>query len=369
MRKVLLSLSVLLLLAIPVIIFANGANFFLAEGEEYNANIYWAGEQLIIDGDVNGDVIAAGNSIIINGNVNGDVLAAAENVRITGTIDGNIRIAAKKITIDGNVKRAVTIAGESIYLNDKSNIGATALMFARQIESRGNISGNLDGAVESLFISGKLTHTNIKVDKLTISDTAEIRGNLNYESVIEAEIGEKAVIGGNINYIETKVKDYSRYDNAGYFVGRFIKLLSLFLLGLVLLSLVKRPTILVIKKMKEDPVKATLWGLTSFIVIPVLALALAITVIGLPIAIILVAAYIALLYIAHIYSALLIGRWTASKLSLKLTWPWALLLGLFILIVLVSLPFIGGLFFFIAIWWGLGGVMQVKKEYLLPKKE
>jgi len=369
MRKVLLSLSILLLLAIPVIIFANSANFFLSEGEEYNANIYWAGEQLIIDGDVNGDIIAAGNSIIINGNVNGDVLAAAENVRITGTIDGNIRIAAKKITVDGNIKRAVTIAGEAIYLNDKSNIGATALMFARQIESRGNISGNLDGATESLFISGKLTHTNIKVDKLTISNTAEIRGNLNYESVIEAEIDENALIGGDINYTETKVKDFSRYDNAGYFVGRFIKLLSLFLLGLVLLSLVKRPTIFVIKKMKEDPIKAMLWGLVSFIVIPILALVFAITIIGLPIAIILVASYVVLLFIANIYSALLIGRWTAVKLNWKMIWPWALLLGLFILIVLVSLPFVGGLFFFVAIWWGLGGIVQVKKEYFLPKKE
>jgi len=369
MKKILLFAVALLLFVIPVAIYANNANYFLAEGEEYNANIYWAGEQLIIDGDVNGDIFAAGNSIIINGNVNGDILGAAETIRITGVIDGNVRLIAKKIIIDGQIKRGATIAGESIYFNEKSSIGATALAFARSIEMRGDISGNLDGAAESLFISGKLTHTNVKVDKLVISEFAEIKGNLNYKAVIEAEIGEGAIIGGEINFTEGTIRDFSKYETPGFIFGLLMKFLSLFALGFVILSLVKRPTILVIRKMKEDPMKAILWGLVSFIVIPLLALAFAITIIGLPIAFVLIALYFVLLYFAYIYSGLLVGRWVAAKFKWKMTWPWALLLGLFILIVLVALPFIGGLFFFIAMWWGLGGIIQVKREYLLPKKE
>jgi len=367
MKKVLLFIIVLLFI-VPAVIYASNVNYFLPEGEEYNANIYWAGEQLIIDGDVNGDVFVAGNTIIINGNVSGDILGVAETIKIAGVIDGNVRVAAKTVSIDGVIKRGTTIAAETIYLNDKSSVGATALVFARYIEMRGSIAGNLDGAAESLFISGKLTHANVQVDKLVISEVAEIRGNLNYESIIEAEIGEGAVIGGGVYFTEASVSDFSKYKAPGYIIGRLLKLLSLFVLGLVILGLFKKPTILVIRKMKEDPIKAVLWGLVSFLVVPLLALAFAITFIGLPLAVVLIASYIVLLYFAHIYSALIIGRWTSAKLKWKMTWPWALLLGLFILIVLTALPYVGGLFFFIAVWFGFGGIMQVKKEYLLGKK-
>jgi cytoskeletal protein CcmA (bactofilin family) len=369
MKKLLLFSSLaLILFMIPVAIYASHDRFYIAEDEEYNANLYWAGEELNIMGTVNGDVYAAGNQITISGDVKGDVIGAAESIKITGSVDGNVRIAAKSIVIDGEVKRALSAVGETIYINDKASVGATVLAAAKSIELRGDVAGNLDVAAESVFISGKVTHTNIhEVDSLVLSDTAEVRGNLNYKAVIEAEIGESAIIGGDVNYKKAVVRDFSRYKTTSFFASRFMGLLSLYLLGLILLSMFKKPTVLVIKKMKNDPMRTILWGLVAFIVIPILAVIFAITVIGLPITFILVATYVVMIYIAQVYAGLLMGRYIASKFKWKMTWPWALLLGLVIFVILKSLPFIGGLFFFIIVWWGIGGIMQVKKDYLSNK--
>ncbi len=371
MKKILLSLALLLLLAIPFAIYASNNTFSLAEGEEYNANIYWAGERMVINGNVNGDIYVAAQEIEINGIVKGDILmAASESAIINGIVDGNVRgIAAEKISINGDIKRQLSIASQNIYINEDAKIGATAFMAGTNVEMRGSISGNLDGAAESLFVSGSLTHTNIRVDKLIISDTADIRGNLNYSAVIEADIKEGATITGIVNFKEVEVRDWSKYDKPGFIVGKFLKLLSLFILGLVIVSVFKRPTVEIIKNMKEDPAKAVLWGMLTFFAIPLLAIAFAIAIVGLPLTAILICSYIVMLYVSTIYSALIIGRVVAGKFNWKMTWPWALLLGLVVLIVLVALPFIGGLFFFVAVWWGMGGIVQAMRDYLQPKKD
>jgi len=371
MKKILLILALLLLFALPVVIYASNDLYSLSSGEEHNANIYWAGERMIINGDVNGDIYVAAQDIEINGNVKGDVIFLAnKSAIINGIIDGNVRgVVAEKISINGDIKRQLSVVAQNVYINEEAKVGATAIIFGSNVEMRGDISGNLDGGAESLFISGKLTHANVKVDTLVVSEVAEIRGNVNYEAVIEGDINENASIGGEVNFTESQIKDWSKYEKPGYFAGKFLKLLSLFILGLVVLNFFKKPTVMVIKKMKDDPVKAMLWGLLGFFAIPLLAIALAITIVGLPLTAILICSYIVILYISTIYSALVIGRWTAAKLKWKMTWPWALLLGLVILIILIALPFIGGLFFFMSMWWGMGGVLQVKKEYLQVKKD
>lgn len=367
MKKVLLVFAVLLLFAVPVAIYANQDRFYLGEDEEYNANLYWTGEKLDIMGRVNGDIYAAGSKIVISGEVKGDIIAVAETIKITGTVDGNVRLAAKSVTIDGQVKRALTVLAETIYINDKASVGATALIFARNIEVRGDISGNLDGMAESIFISGKITHTNIKVDDLVLSDTAEIRGNLNYKSVVEAEIPAGAIVRGEINYTVSKARDLSPYATATYYAGKFMKLISLFILGLALIMIMKKPSMQVARRMKEDPTKALLWGLIAFIVTPLLALVLFITIIGIPLALILVAVYVISLYVAKVLTALVIGRLLAKELKWKLPWPWVLLLGLVVYLILSSLPYIGGAFVLLAIWWGMGGIIQAKKEFLKEK--
>jgi len=370
MKKLLFGLGVLLLLIIPIAIYANNSSFYLAEDEEYNANIYWGGESLEIQGKVNGDIFVVAGRVIINGQIKGDVVALTrDELVINGVVDGNVRaLAGGDIKVNGEIKRALSVLAQRIYINDQAKIGATAMVVGREVEMRGNIAGNLDGFTESLFISGQLTHTNIEVSNLVLSPTAELRGNLNYKSVVEADIQEGAQVAGVTDWQPARVRDNIRDWNINYFSNFLLKFVSIFILGLVLIALAKKPAILVSKKLKEDLWKSVLWGLIFFVVAPLVAVILLFTIIGIPLAIILIIVYAVLLYIAKIYASLVIGKLIAKQFKWKLKWQWALLLGLAIYCILASLPFVGGLVVMLTMWWGVGGILQVKKDYLRPAK-
>ncbi len=368
MKKKVLLLSLLALLVVPAIIYANSDSFYLQEEEVYNANLYRAGTTLDIAGEVNGDVYLAGQSINISGHIMGDVIAAGEVIKISGIVDGNIRVAGRDITIGADVKRSLLAAGQTIFINDDARVGATALTFGQNIEMRGSISGNLDAAGETVFITGNLTHTNLwGVDNLKLSDTAEIRGNLNYTSYQEAEIGEGAIIGGLVNYEYEKAAAMPAY-NTSFFWGKLLKLLSWLLIGLLLIWLVKGHTLEIKGKMEEDPIKVILWGVAFFIVTPLITFVLLISVIGIPLALMVLGMYIIALYIAKIFVALLIGQWLSAKLKWSIALPWQFLLGLVVYIILISLPWVGGAIAIIALWWGLGGLVKFKYDFFKGMK-
>ncbi|OIO48060.1 MAG: hypothetical protein AUJ28_00055 [Parcubacteria group bacterium CG1_02_37_51] len=368
MKKKIFLLSLLALLVVPAIIYANSDSFYLQEDEVYNANLYRAGTTLDIAGEVNGDVYLAGQSINISGHIRGDVIAAGEVIKIDGIVDGNIRVAGRDITIGADVKRSVTAVGQSIFINDDAKIGATVLTFGQNIEMRGSISGNLDAAGETIFITGDLTHTNLfDVDNLKLSDAAEIRGNLNYTSYQEADIAEGTTIGGIINYEQAKTSTAPIY-NASFFWNKLLKLLRWFLIGLLLLWLVKGYTLEITAKMKDDPAKIILWGVLFFVVTPLVAIVLMISVIGIPLALMIMAIYVIALYIAKIFAALLVGQWVSKKFNWSFALPWQFLLGLVIYLILVSLPWIGGALVIIALWWGLGGMIRFKYEFFKGMK-
>ncbi len=171
-KKVLLLLGLLLVLSLPIVVLASDGVFSLAEGEEYNANSYWTGEKMIINGQVNGDIYVAASEIEINGSVKGDLIFLTSNeVVINGVVDGNVRgLTSEKFTLNGEIKRSLSAVASNVYINDDAKIGATSLLAASNVEMRGDISGNLDGFIDSLFISGKLTHSNVRVNKLVVGE-------------------------------------------------------------------------------------------------------------------------------------------------------------------------------------------------------
>ncbi|PIZ98560.1 MAG: hypothetical protein COX77_04145 [Candidatus Komeilibacteria bacterium CG_4_10_14_0_2_um_filter_37_10] len=339
---------------------ARGEDYYLPLGQSYLANIYRVANNIELLGDINGDVFVIGNNITIAGNIKGDVYAIAANIRVTGIIEGSLRAAGQNITIDSEIKHGVTLAGNNIYLNDKAKLGATLMVYGQNIEMRGQVAGNVDGGMEKLFISGQLTHLNAEVGQLVLSSTAVVNGNLNYQSRNMAEVPSGAIVKGQHNFSELKKNDQAQvWQNK--ISGIFYRLLSLLLLGLLLIKLMPSTWRTAVAD-PQNKYKYILYGLVLSVVTPLVMIVLFITIIGIPLSLILLAIYLILLYSSAVYVGYLIGSWIANRWQLKWPWPYIYLLGLFIYLVLTALPWIGWLVMLLGVWWGLGGLMMMKKD-------
>jgi hypothetical protein len=191
---------------------------------------------------------------------------------------------------------------------------------------------------------------------------------LNYQSVSSADIQDGATISGFTNWQEEKTNTEHRYDGS-FFLGVLLRFLGVLVVGLIILAFAKKPSDLIVSKLGGDFWKAVLWGLLFFVLAPLAVIILLFSVIGIPLAILLSVAYALICYLAKVYVAQFVGQWLAKKLKWNLDWPLAFLLGLVVYFILANLPFIGGVIVMLTIWWGMGGILQAKKEYFhLSKK-
>ncbi|MCR4280440.1 MAG: polymer-forming cytoskeletal protein [Candidatus Komeilibacteria bacterium] len=361
--KYLIPIFAVLVLVPTFVLAGQDKSFYLPAGESYNANLYEVGQSINIAGTVNGDVYAVGKEVNISGSVKGDVFVVASEVRISGQVDGNVRAVGRTITLNSVIKRAVALGGEKIYFNDQSSVGATAITFASHLEMRGNIAGNLDGAAQNALITGSLTHTNLYTEELILTETAEIRGNLNYSSSREANIEAGATVNGEINRTVRVVSERPS-DGSQLALRKLWQLLSLLLIGLIFIWLMPKRIAELSQPILVDPWRILLWGLAVFVLTPLAIIALMFTVIGIPLGIIILAAYGIMLYVARIFSAVAIGLWLARRFHWTMALSWVFLIGLVVYLVLTVIPFFGDIVALAAMWFGLGALARYKYQIL-----
>ena len=93
----------------------------------------------------------------------------------------------------------------------------------------------------------------------------------------------------------------------------------------------------------------------ALVSVPVIAVIIAITIVGLPLSFIALAAG----YLAKIIVAYLVGKAISEKRDQQPKLALSLLVGLFVVVVAINLPLIGGAFNLIATILGLGLILQL----------
>src|SRR5689334_13432873 len=78
-----------------------GETIRVAKGETLNGNLYAAGGDVDIAGEVTGDLLIAGSHVTIPGTVGHDVATIGGELDLTGTVGGDVRIAGGQVTIGG----------------------------------------------------------------------------------------------------------------------------------------------------------------------------------------------------------------------------------------------------------------------------
>jgi cytoskeletal protein CcmA (bactofilin family) len=367
-----------LLLFVPLIASAyeakTGNSVYIAKDQVVEGNLYAAGSSITVEGKVTGDVICAGQSITINGIVDGDVICAGQSIIVNGSIGGSLRSAGSAININGKVARNAYTFGANVNLGDKGEIGWDLMVGAATTEIRGKIGRTLHGGVAAADISGKIAkYVSLRVDNnqkadtpsLKIEDGAVIGGDLNYISLSEAQISDKAQIKGKVNYSLPKAKPAAdKNAAAGWMWGQIFTIFSAIALGIIFVSLWPEGIKKMTDKMLEKSGASIGWGVLLFFISPLIFIALLITIIGIPLAFLFLGVYIIALALTKIFVGILIGRslierfWQAKKDSLM----WAMIIGIVVTWIVYSIPVLGWALSLVAVWWGLGGIWLMLKK-------
>jgi cytoskeletal protein CcmA (bactofilin family) len=343
-------------------------NFFFPDTSLIQDDLVIAGGNIKLDGTIDGDLISASRSLVQNGLVEGSLNSAAQNLEILGVVNGSVRGFAQNVNVNGQLNRNLIAFCSALYIRPDAEIGKDVTAFCGEMTLDGIIRGNLKGTTGNLVISGVVNQdVSITADRITLMPTAKIMGNFKYKSDKEAKIESGAQISGET--VWTKKEPKKEKQPKSIFTAKSLITETLFLLALmitgVVLTLIFKKNAYQAKQVIGDSFLKTLGlGFVFMVCVPIAILILLITIIGIPIAVIALFAYAILIYIAKIPVATFVGNWIIKVLG-KQGEPsliGSMLLGLVILTILLNIPYLEWLIYFVVLFIGFGAILLSQRR-------
>ena len=365
-----LNLSVLTMVFVLLLISSSPASAFkiieagdtVTMDEVIDDDIYVAGDNIIIRGTVLGDVFAAGVFVEITGNVTGDVMVGAGDVIINGNVGDDVRVGAGTLTVNGMIGDDLLAGTGDLVVSDGASIGGDVVFGSGQAVLRGDVGGNVSGVGEDVTVAGYVGgDADLRMDKLNVLPSAHINGNLKYSSPNEAAIPPGIVMGDtDFTRGDMRKEDHNKKSS---FAWWFISYLSLLVIGLISLGLFPDRTIAISQTIPVVPLRGLAVGLLIAVGAFAGSIVLLVTVIGIPTGILLLFTIMFVLYAARIYFGLWVGKLTFSRLGMD-SKPWMeMTLGLLLLLILTSLPLIGGLLQLVVTLIAIGSIYYTHKGF------
>lgn len=328
--------------------------------ERIDGTLIALGDSVTIDGTITGDLLAFGETVRIRGTVEGNVFCAGQSVELAGTIGGSVHCAGEEVRVEGNIGKNFYGAGSDVALEAGARVGGDAAVGSGAARLEGEIGRDLVAGGEDIVVSGRIGRdAGLHAETVSFLATAVVPGKID----LHMPDGEEPVIatGAALGAITRKVMEGSapktplkRISQASYVMHRLVMVAGAFVAGLVLFALA--PGLFAVRVETAGRFFGAVGaGFATMILAPVVLVLLAITVLGIPAALFGVLLGGALVYIGPIAVAAIVGRGVLRSEGATLReFAIALLVGLLLLGVLVSLPGIGGFAFFIVILEGIG---------------
>ena len=345
----------------------------VGKDEVLDSSVYLAGTTVTVAGTVKGDVYCAGQNIDVTGTVEGDVICAGQTVSISGNVLGDVRVAGQTVTLAGPVAHNLTAFGQSVTVAGSAVVNMDATVYGSSVQVGGKIGRDAVVGGEVVTLAGTVGRNVVaQVGQLAVGGGARIGGDVEYTSSNQLDKGNGATITGKASRHDPPA-DEQRADStwANQFWGVAFWFGSWLVLGLLLLALMPRN----LKSTSELMVKQGGWallaGLAALVLTPIAAVLLMVTLVGIPAGVVLLLLWVVAMMAACAYSAYALGQWIAMQTGWKLKWPdlTSLVLGLFVLALLMLIPVVGGLFSFLALVWGLGGLVLAAGRYHRTRKD
>ena len=332
----------------------------ISDNETYRGTLVRSAQTIDISGKVEGDVFIAAQSVTIDGEITGNVYVAAQTITIRGHIGGGIHAAGATVFIGGKVDHNAVLAGATVELDKQAKVGGSLMTAGTTVRVAADVNGSSYVAAGTLRLSGSMAGAvTVASDNLVVSDGAKVEGDLKYYSKNQALIDSGAKITGSV--IHETPKQQSTGSVAAKHFGRAIyEILSGLIILAVLLFVAPRTTLSVADELNEHPGRSFLAGVLAIIVTPIVIVFGLVSLIGISAALILASAYVSVIVLGMVFFALWLGRVVMGKTSHGGygTMVVAALVGLALVALIRLIPVVGGLFSFIAFFFGTGALVS-----------
>lgn len=335
-----------------------------AEDEEDDGMTFLSGEEVNTSKAASSDVYAAGYSVIIDEPVGGDVFAAGNQIVVEGIVKGDLRIAGNSIVINSIVHGNAMIFANSVVIGDQASIAGHVTIFASQTTINGIIEKTVKIAGSHVTINGVLKgKTNINAELVSFSAGANLGNDTTVTSPTTPLLDGQASGTDKITYTkrESHTEKSRGLASQSEFLSWFLSFIFFGIIGSLALSFQPKWFGEIAATMEKHNALSWWKGFLFFFSVPLVALLVACTLIGIPFAVLGMILYCASLLLGQLCVGFLIGRHVIHKQRRQPKRShtiFTFIIGYFILSVIISLPWIGGLMMILASMWGIGGILQ-----------
>lgn len=344
----------------------SGDNLSVPVDRTIDGSYFAGGRNVDIGGTVNGDVICGTQTLTISGTVHGDVLCAAQSITVTGHIDGSVRLAGQTITLSGPVDHSASVVGQSLTLGSGATIGSDMSFAGSSVTSDGKIGRDLITTSQTATISGSVgRNVTAALDQLHVAGGANIAGSVHYTSQHKASVASGAHVG---SLRHSQPVAHHSHGLGGRWLGLFVLwyILAALFCSIILVLLMPLFFWRVSDEAVDRPGWTILAGFITAIALPALIVLAFVSVIGAPLGLLLLFAELMLILLSFPVAAFYLGRLLFS------TWlGWSnnavviMLLGVIALLILLAIPFLNIVVWFLMIWVGFGGLVRGFRRYLV----
>lgn len=333
----------------------------VASDERIVQSLAVSGDQIDIDGIIDGDLVALAERVTIRGTVNGNVYTFTRDLEISGTVTGSVHAGSERTRITGQVGGSVYGACDNFSIGAGGAVGRDVALWVDEAAFDGGIGRDVLFAGRWLEIRGPIGR-NVDVrhaERLSLRDGARIGGDV--DAVLESdeiEIAAGASIAGESSRVAPEGMEahmLSHYTKPAFYLFLALRYAAGVLFGILLYAVVPGlfdsttpTTSLLFRSMAI--------GFLYVIAAPIVIVCCALTVIGIPIAVVGSFVFLVTLYTAKIAVGALIGRRVMGSEPGIAPFAIALLVGLGLLSVATALPFVGIAIAIVAVLYGLGTI-------------
>ena len=264
----------------------SGKTVTISADQEINDDLYIFAQTIVVEGNVAGDLVAFGQNVTVNGKIEGDLTVAAQQIVIGGEIADDARVSGQVITLKtaADIGDDLVAGGISIECAEGSRIGGEVNCGGYQADFAGIVGENLSAAMANCTLTGSIGG-NVDVivdgdrdpwpavwgapafpkipDGLTVTDDAEIAGNLTYKANREGNISPNASIAGEVDFEETDASVEQTQTLTSQVASATQQFFGLFLVGLLIVFGCPKWTEKVVGIVQQKPWASLGWGVLT----------------------------------------------------------------------------------------------------------
>ena len=336
--------------------------FLVASNAETAFSSFVMTDRADVSGICRDDLFIVSSQFRLSGRCANDLWAMADDLTLAGQVDDHARLGGNKLAVEGTIANGLLAAGKAVHLSTGSVVRGGAVLAAESAILGGHVAGGLRVMADQCTLAGQVEgDVQLVANDIVIMPGTQIDGDLHYLSATELVLDQRVELKGKlIRDTAPLASPAERPPLRDQLAAQIVYLAAAWVSGLFLLGVFPGFASRAVVSLRGAPARCGLAGAIGFALIPMLAVAAAVTLIGLPVALLLGGLYVALLYLGKIAVALALGaflmRWRGPQSFGRAAL--ALLAGLMPVYLSALVPGVGSPLSMLINLLGLGALLQ-----------